>query len=102
MLIIEGRASATIFGTVRGVVRDAQQRPMARATVTLQARSGQWHQAATTGADGTFSFAAVPLGDYLIRADAAGMTSRERAISVSSGTIADADLELPVAAVAEE
>jgi hypothetical protein len=50
---------ATIFGTVRGVVHDAQHLPIAGVTVTLKAQDSDWAQVQKTDQSGEFEFAAV-------------------------------------------
>jgi hypothetical protein len=50
-------AFATVFATVHGVVHDPQHRPIAGATVTLQAADSDFALHATTDADGTASSA---------------------------------------------
>ena len=57
---------ATIFGAVQGVVHDPQHRPIAGATVQLQALTSDWNQTTSTEANGEFSFTTVPIGDYKI------------------------------------
>jgi hypothetical protein len=57
-------ASATIFGSVRGVVHDPQHRPIQGAMVMLKSKSSDWAKSANTDANGEFAFNAVPLGDY--------------------------------------
>src|SRR5258707_13538453 len=75
LLILANSAAATIFGTIRGTVRDAQGRPVAGAAVTLQSTTAQWRRDLTTGANGAFSFAAVPIGAYKLQVRAAGLAS---------------------------
>jgi len=79
-------ARATIFGNVRGIVHDPQHRPIGRAQVTLRAQASDWSQEAHTDADGEFAIATVPIGDYLIRVDAAGFGTREMRIEVTSNS----------------
>src|ERR1700681_4601399 len=66
LVIVAVPAFATIFSTVKGVVHDPQHRPVPGAVVTLKARQADWAQTATTDADRTFQFAAVPVGDYTV------------------------------------
>jgi outer membrane cobalamin receptor len=95
-------AWAVIFGTVRGTVTDAQQHALAGAHVTLQSRTSRWMQTATSDAAGRFAFAAVPLGSYTLRAEARGLSTRERAIEVNSGAVIDASIGLPIESVKAE
>jgi outer membrane receptor for ferrienterochelin and colicin len=79
-------ARATIFGSVRGIIHDPQHRPVARAQVTLRAQSSDWSQAARTNEEGEFTFAAVPLGNYLITVEAAGFRPSEMRVEAASNS----------------
>jgi hypothetical protein len=63
-------ATATIFGSVRGVVHDPQHRPIDGAMVMLKSRSSDWGKSANTDASGEFGFNGVPIGDYSITVSA--------------------------------
>ena len=65
-LIFQGIAWAGIFGTVRGIVHDAQHRPIENATVVLQAKRSDWKKEAATDGEGRFQMDAVPAGLYTI------------------------------------
>ena len=51
-------ASATVYGSVRGVVHDPQHHPLGGAAVTLQANDSAFKMESKTNADGEFSFSA--------------------------------------------
>jgi outer membrane cobalamin receptor len=102
IILIAAHARATIFGSVRGSVRDPQQRPVAVAKVALQSDSGQWRQTTTTDTNGSFVFSAVPLGSYSLRVEARGMNAMTRTITVTSGAVVTVPIELPVAVVSEQ
>src|SRR5258706_12945119 len=102
LLLLASSAAATIFGTIRGAVRDVQGRPVAGASVTLQSQTTQWTRSVTTDANGAFSLAAVPLGSYTLRVHAAGLASSARSLVLNSGAVLDMPIELPVATVNEE
>ena len=57
---------ATIFGRIQGIVHDPQHRPVAGASVKLQAITSDWSQTAQADDNGEFSFTTVPVGDYKI------------------------------------
>ena len=61
---------ATVFGTVRGIVHDPQHRPVADVSVKLKSATSDATQTAETDQDGTFTFSAVAVGDYLVEAEA--------------------------------
>jgi outer membrane receptor protein involved in Fe transport len=60
-------ANAGIFGTVRGIVHDAQHRPISGAHLLLQAKQSDWKRAAIADDNGEFQLDAVPAGHYTMR-----------------------------------
>jgi hypothetical protein len=77
-------ALANIFGTVRGIVHDPQHRPVAGASLKLKSATSDWTQTAQTDADGAFSFATVPLGDYVVTVTIAGFADARQTVTVIS------------------
>lgn len=102
LLLFAGSAAATIFGTIRGNVRDVQGHPVAGAAVTLQSQTTQWVRGVKTDANGAFAFPAVPLGSYTLQARATGLAPSARALVLNSGAVLDVPVELAVAAISEE
>jgi hypothetical protein len=92
-------ASATIFSTVKGVVHDAQHRPVPGASITLKARQADWTQSTTSDAEGGFQIAAVPVGDYTISVALSGFTTIEQTITVVSDITTTLHFQLEVAAI---
>ena len=89
--------TATIFGTVRGTVLDAQERAVAGARVELASRTSDWHQTTYSDSAGAFVFQAVPIGAYMLHAEFAGNAPRQQRIDVSSGAVVSATVTLQVA-----
>ena len=58
--------------TVRGTVRDQQGNVVTGATVTLTNAEKNFARTQTTTDDGTYTFAAVPPGDYRVEVEARG------------------------------
>lgn len=77
-------AFATIFGTVQGVVHDADHRPIAGASVVLKSATSDWSRTATTDANGEFRIEAVPIGDYMVTVSDTGFNTLEQTITVTS------------------
>jgi outer membrane cobalamin receptor len=94
-------ASATIFSTVKGVVHDAQHRPVPGASITLKARQADWTQSATSDGEGGFQIAAVPVGDYTVTVALTGFTTVEQTITIVSDVTTTLHFQLDVAAVRE-
>ena len=90
-------AFATAFGTVRGIVHDAQHRPVADSDVVLKAANSDFTKSTKTSAEGDFQFDAVPLGDYVLSVTKEGFAPQVRRITVLSGTAPVLHLELQVA-----
>ena len=66
LFLLAATATATIFGSVRGIIHDPQHRPVQGAMVMLKAKSSEWAKSTTTDADGEFRLNGVPLGEYSI------------------------------------
>jgi hypothetical protein len=90
---------ATIFGTVRGVVHDPQHRPVADASVKLKSAATDWTQTAQTDQDGAFSFAAVPVGDYLVTVTKTGFADDQQSVTVVSDSSPTVHYKLKIATV---
>ncbi len=76
---------AAIFGRIQGVVHDPQHRPIAGASVKLQAITSDWSQSAQADSNGEFSFINVPVGDYKITVGQPQFETAEQTVTVASG-----------------
>jgi hypothetical protein len=101
MLLFASAASATIFGSIRGIVHDPQHRPISGAGVTLKATSSDWTKNGTTDASGQFEFNAVPIGRYSITVASPGFADASREVIVNSGTQPVVHLPMRVAVANE-
>ena len=90
-------AMATIFATVHGVVHDAQHRPIANASVTLQAANSAFVLTETTDSAGTFELPQAPIGVYRLQIAAQGFDTVSQPITLVSGTNPIVHIALPVA-----
>src|ERR1700682_5439531 len=102
LLLLASTAGATIFGTIRGTVRDGQGRPVTGAAISLHSQTTQWARHLNTDANGMFSFVAVPLGSYTLQARATGLATSARTLVLNSGAVLDVPVELPIATVNEQ
>ena len=84
--LLAGAAHATVFGTVRGIVHDAQHRPIAGSEVILKDETSDYTQKTESDADGEFHFDAVPVGTYTITVTHEGFDGAMQTVSVLSGT----------------
>src|ERR1700675_1842682 len=87
ILILASCASATIFGSVRGIVHDPQHRPVQGAMVMLRAHTSDWSKTAETDAEGQFSLNGVPIGDYSVGVASPGFAQTEQTVEVTSGSV---------------
>lgn len=78
-------ASADVYGSVRGVVFDPNNRPVASATVKLAAPD-EATQTTTTDAAGGFRFPEVAFDTYTLSVDAQGFAPMTNTVTVLSGT----------------
>lgn len=79
-------ATATIFGSIRGIVHDPQHRPLPGAIVMLHATSSDWAKSTNTDNDGQFEINAVPIGQYTVEVVAPSFSQTTQTVTVSSGT----------------
>jgi hypothetical protein len=95
-------ALASIFGTVRGIVHDAQHRPIAGAHLQLRGKLSDWKREASTDAEGKFQFDAVPAGDYLIQISHDGFREYSSDLTVVADSAPLRHFPLEIASVTEK
>src|SRR5258706_12152580 len=101
LLLGAGPLFAAVVATVRGIVHDAQHRPIADAEVVLKAEHSEFTQTTRTSAEGEFHFDSVPIGEYRITVNKADFGAQEEKLTVLSGTAPILHLELKVAKQAQ-
>jgi hypothetical protein len=77
---------AAIFGRIQGIVHDPQHRPIAGASVKLQAANSDFSQTAQADDNGEFSFINVPVGDYKITVAQSNFETLVQTVTVTSGS----------------
>jgi outer membrane cobalamin receptor len=97
LLLVVSISSATIFGTVRGLVHDPQHRPVGDAQVVLKAKASAFALTAQSDANGEFHFDSVPVAEYTVTVSKAGFATEEQALTVLSGTAPILHFELALA-----
>jgi hypothetical protein len=90
---------ATIFGRIRGIVHDPQHRPLAGASVRLQAVTSDWSQTAQSDDNGEFVFTTVPVGDYKISVSEPKFETSEQTVTVVSASSPVLHFQLTIAAL---
>jgi hypothetical protein len=97
-LSVAAQKMAIPVGTLEGTVVDAQNKPVANASVTIQTSDGLHPHATRTDADGHFQFARWETGQYDLRAYSNGVFSDwEKRIMIKSKKPTKITLRLPPA-----
>ncbi|MGC1684723.1 MAG: TonB-dependent receptor [Candidatus Acidiferrales bacterium] len=99
VLLSASASYATIFGKIQGIVHDQQHRPIAAASVKLQAITSDWSQTTNTDDNGEFSFNSVPVGDYKIIVSQSKFQTSEQTLTVASNSSPILHFQLAVAAL---
>jgi len=86
LLLFCSAARATIFGHLRGVVHVPQHRPIAGAHAEIKAAHSTATTSMITSQDGSFSLAALPLGDYILTVSETGFSSERQTLTLASDT----------------
>src|SRR5580704_1362790 len=86
LLLLSVTASASIFGSVRGIVHDPQHRPVENAMVMLHSTDSDWSTTANTDATGQFTFNGVALGEYTVTVAAPSFNQFTENVRVNSGS----------------
>jgi hypothetical protein len=94
-------AFATVFGNVRGVVHDPQHRPVADATVRIKSATSDWSHTVQSDQDGSFSFTAVPVGDYLVSVTKNGFADEQQSVTVVADSSPTLHFQLKIGTVSQ-
>ena len=94
-------ANATVFGALRGIVHDPQHRPVAGATVTLEAAHSDLRFSTVSNQAGEFTLPAIPLGDYTIAIGKTGFEPLRQTLTVNSDSSLTLHYMLEVASVSQ-
>jgi outer membrane receptor for ferrienterochelin and colicin len=98
---VSALAQGVQTGTIRGTVRDSQDRPVPGATVTATSDALQGPRAATSDAQGYYSLLALPAGRYQITFASTGMAAVTRTVEVALGLTSEENARLGPGAVQE-
>jgi hypothetical protein len=94
-------ASGSVFATVHGVVHDSEHRPIANASVMLQAADCDFTLTAVTDSEGIFELPQAPIGVYRLQISASGFTTFSQPLALVSGTNPIFHASLSVASATE-
>ena len=101
LILLAVAASATIFGSLRGVVHDPQHRPVSSAMVMLKAKSSEWTKTTNTDSNGQFELNAIPIGEYTVSVANPGFIQGQQAVVIDSGSQPVMHFQLAVASKSE-
>jgi outer membrane receptor protein involved in Fe transport len=101
MMALAGIASATIFGSVSGLIHDPQHRPVRGAQVKLSADSSNFSKVIESNDDGEFRFEAIPMGRYTVTVSVPGFAAEEQKLEITSSRDARVHFSLKLAQAAE-
>jgi hypothetical protein len=97
---IGGLAQAPV-GSLTGTLHDASGAVMPGVTVTVTNKDTGLERQMATSAEGIFTAASLPAGEYRVKAVATGFRTLEQSATVQTGQVASVDLEMQVGAEAE-
>jgi hypothetical protein len=92
---------ASVFGTVRCIVHDAQHRPIAAAEVTLKAAGAEQVRSARTNANGEVLFQTVPIGEYVVEVRSAGFDPVQQRVTVIADTAPVLHVQLQISGLSQ-
>ena len=95
------QAWGAIFGDVRVVVVDPQQRPVKGAKIVLQARASKFSQSGQTDDEGQVFFRTITVGEYSIIVSADGFKRVEQPVTVVSNSAPLLRVQLELAPMAQ-
>ena len=93
VFLCSGVVLAQSGATVRGRVTDGRGASIGGAVVTLYARDRLVSLATVTDETGSYSFRALPAGEYIVQAEASGFARQTRTVTVKGETTLDLALD---------
>jgi outer membrane receptor protein involved in Fe transport len=88
-------------GTIRGVVKDAQELPVPGVTVTATSPALQGARVATTDAQGLYALTLLPAGTYSLKFDIQGFQTVARSVALPLGLTTEQNVTIQPSGVTE-
>ena len=79
-------ATATVFGSLRGIVHDPDHRPVPDAQIVIQSSTSDYSQTTSSGAEGNFETPSLPTGAYRVTVTKDGFAPTAQDVVVVSGS----------------
>src|SRR5262249_12146594 len=98
---LAGPATASILGSVRGLIHDPQHRPVAGAAVKLKAVDSGFEQTVASNDAGEFVFEKIPIGEYTATVELSGFRHEEQRLTLSGAREVRLHFSLVLASAAE-
>jgi outer membrane receptor protein involved in Fe transport len=84
LFVFASVSSASVLGSLRGIVHDPDHRPVADARVIVKAVSSDYTQTLKSGTDGAFESITLPPGQYRVTVSHDGFQAAEQEVVLSS------------------
>ena len=97
LLLLATTMSATIFGSVHGLIHDPQHRPVQAAQITIRSVNSDWSSSTNSDAAGEFHIDTVPLGEYQVTVQVPGFETQSQKLTLTSGRDARLHFGLSIA-----
>src|SRR6476620_7451121 len=83
-VVLSGELSASIFGSITGLIHDPEHRPVQGVKVIIWSNTTQWTVTTTSDPAGQFRFNNVALGTYTVEVDAPGFAPQTQQVTLGS------------------
>jgi outer membrane receptor for ferrienterochelin and colicin len=101
LLFLCAGVRAAVLASIRGIVHDPDHRPIPNATVRIHTAGSDYSQELTTGVEGAFQSAPLPVGEYVVTVRSDGFAASEQAVTVTSGSAPVLHFQLAIGVASE-
>jgi hypothetical protein len=84
LLLCSANLSASIFGSITGLIHDPQHCPVQGAKATIWSNTTKWTASTTSDASGEFRFDNVALGTYTVQVETEGFAPQTQQMTLAS------------------
>ncbi len=94
--ILPVTVTATVFGSMRGIVHDPDHRPVPGAQIVIRSTTSDYAQTIASGAEGSFETASLPAGVYRVTVTKDGFAPAAQDVVVVSGSAPTLHFQLSI------